>query len=81
MPGRAAGCAGRARSVWRDVILDEVFGSQDLDRRSTLLEYLRRLEEEFEQVFVISHFGDVTAACDVQFEMQKTGGISEVVPV
>jgi DNA repair protein SbcC/Rad50 len=63
------------------LILDEVFGSQDLDRRSRLLEYLRRLEEEFEQVFVISHFDDVTAACDVQFEVQKTGGISEVVPV
>ena len=63
------------------VILDEVFGSQDLERRGTLLEHLGRLEEEFEQVFVISHFDDVTAACDVQFEVRKTAGVSEIVPV
>jgi exonuclease SbcC len=63
------------------IILDEVFGSQDLERRGTLLEHLRRLEEEFEQVFVISHFDDVTASSDVQFEVRKTSGVSEILPV
>ncbi len=63
------------------IILDEVFGSQDLERRGTLLEHLGRLEEEFEQVFVISHFDDVTAASDVQFEVRKTSGVSEILPV
>jgi exonuclease SbcC len=63
------------------IILDEVFGSQDLERRGTLLEYLGRLEDEFEQVFVISHFDDVTAASDVQFEVRKTSGVSEILPV
>ena len=63
------------------IILDEVFGSQDLERRATLFEYLGRLEDEFEQVFVISHFDDVTARCDVQFEVRKTRGVSEVLPV
>jgi exonuclease SbcC len=63
------------------IILDEVFGSQDLDRRSTLLEHLGRLEKEFEQVFVISHFDDVAAAADVQFEVRKTSGVSEILPV
>ena len=63
------------------IILDEVFGSQDLDRRGTLLDYLGRLEEEFEQVFMISHFDDVTAACDVQFEVLKDVGVSRIVAV
>jgi DNA repair protein SbcC/Rad50 len=63
------------------IILDEVFGSQDLERRGTLLEHLGRLEEEFEQIFVISHFDDVTAATDVQFEVRKTSGVSEILPV
>ena len=63
------------------IILDEVFGSQDLERRTTLLEHLGRLEEEFEQIFVISHFDDVTAAADVQFEVRKTSGVSEILPV
>ena len=63
------------------IILDEVFGSQDLERRATLLAHLGRLDEEFEQVFVISHFDDVTAASDVQFEVRKTAGVSEIMPV
>ncbi len=63
------------------IILDEVFGSQDLERRSTQLEHLGRLEEEFEQTFVISHFDDVTAATGVQFEVRKTSGVSEILPV
>lgn len=62
------------------IILDEVFGSQDLQRRAALLEHLRQLEDEFDQVFVISHFDDVAAACDVQFEVQKHDGVSAISP-
>ena len=48
------------------VLLDEVFGSQDVDRRRALLEQLRRLaESEFRQVFVISHTDDVVELCDL----------------
>src|SRR5439155_3494162 len=47
------------------VLLDEVFGSQDPERRRALLEQLHAIaESEFRQVFVISHTGDVTAHCD-----------------
>jgi exonuclease SbcC len=47
------------------VLLDEVFGSQDVDRRRALLEQLRRLaESEFRQVFVISHTDEVVVLCD-----------------
>jgi exonuclease SbcC len=63
------------------IILDEVFGSQDLERRKTLLAHLGQLEEEYDQVFVISHFDDVTEAADVQFEVRKTAGVSEILPV
>ncbi|MHB1833840.1 MAG: AAA family ATPase [Solirubrobacteraceae bacterium] len=48
------------------VLLDEVFGSQDGDRRRALLEQLHRLaESEFRQVFVISHTDDVVELCDL----------------
>jgi DNA repair protein SbcC/Rad50 len=48
------------------VLLDEVFGSQDVDRRRALLEQLHRLaENEFRQVFVISHTDDVVELCDL----------------
>ena len=52
----------------RLIILDEVFGSQDVDRRQLLLEHLRELERVFSQVFIVSHFDDVADACDVQVE-------------
>jgi exonuclease SbcC len=48
------------------VLLDEVFGSQDPDRRRALLEQLHHLaESEFRQVFVISHTDDVVGLCDL----------------
>ncbi len=58
------------------IILDEVFGSQDLDRRRVLLEQLRELDREFRQVFIVSHFDDVVAVCDVQVDVERLAGVS-----
>jgi exonuclease SbcC len=60
----------------RLIILDEVFGSQDVDRRQLLLEHLRELERVFSQVFIVSHFDDVADACDVQVEVRRKGKLS-----
>jgi exonuclease SbcC len=54
------------------VLLDEVFGSQDVDRRRALLEQLRVLgDREFRQVFVISHTEDVVEWCDLSVTVQR----------
>lgn len=54
------------------VLLDEVFGSQDLDRRRSLLEQLRVIaEREFRQVFVISHTDDVVGLCDLRIDVHR----------
>lgn len=54
------------------VILDEVFGSQDADRRATLLEQLRLLvESDFRQLFVVSHTEDVTGHCDLFIRVER----------
>jgi exonuclease SbcC len=54
------------------VILDEVFGSQDIDRRATLLAQLRQLaESEFRQLFVVSHTDDVTEHCDLSIRVER----------
>lgn len=58
------------------IILDEVFGSQDADRRQALLEHLRELETVFSQVFIVSHFDDVADACDIQVQVARGGNIS-----
>ena len=56
------------------VLLDEVFGSQDPERRRALLEQLHAIaESEFRQVFVISHTGDVTAHCDRHINVSRDG--------
>ena len=57
------------------VLLDEVFGSQDPDRRSALLEQLHAItESEFRQVFVISHTDDVVKHCDLRIDVARGEG-------
>lgn len=58
------------------IVLDEVFGSQDLDRRKILLEQLRELDKEFSQVFIVSHFNDVVRGCDLEIEVVRDDGVS-----
>jgi exonuclease SbcC len=60
------------------VILDEVFGSQDVDRRRLLLQQLGDLAEhaEFEQIFVISHTDDVSEHCRLHITVKRENGIS-----
>jgi exonuclease SbcC len=54
------------------VLLDEVFGSQDTDRRRALLEQLHAIaDSEFRQVFVVSHTDDVVAHCDLTIEVTR----------
>jgi DNA repair protein SbcC/Rad50 len=59
------------------VVLDEVFGGQDTQRRQTLLEQLRELAEaEFQQIFVISHTDDVIDHCSLHIEVARQDGVS-----
>lgn len=48
------------------VVLDEVFGSQDEDRRQRLLDALRSLGARFHQLLVITHVADIADLCDHQ---------------
>jgi DNA repair protein SbcC/Rad50 len=58
------------------IILDEVLGSQDRDRRSALVQALRELDQEFGQVFVVSHFDDFMEHCALQIEVESVDGSS-----
>ena len=51
------------------VILDEVFGSQDDERRQRLLAELRILSNRFRQMLVITHLSDIAELCDAQVEV------------
>ncbi|MGQ9843180.1 MAG: AAA family ATPase [Spirochaetota bacterium] len=38
---------------------DEIFGSQDIDRRNAIINALYSLQEQYRQIFIISHIDDV----------------------
>jgi exonuclease SbcC len=59
---------GRARRPLSFLVLDEVFGSLDRDRRANLMSTLTQLSgtaEAFSQLFIISHVDDVRQAPDI----------------
>lgn len=59
------------------VILDEVFGSQDVGRRRMLMEQLIELSRgEFQQIFVISHTEDIVDQCSLHIHVSRENGIS-----
>jgi exonuclease SbcC len=61
------------------VILDEVFGSQDVGRRKMLMEQLIELSRgEFQQIFVISHTDDIIDQCSLHISVTREHGISRV---
>lgn len=56
--------AERAGQQFSLLILDEVFGSLDDARRTNVVELLRRLNDRFEQVIVITHIEQVRDGLD-----------------
>ncbi|HEX2728679.1 MAG TPA: SbcC/MukB-like Walker B domain-containing protein, partial [Rubrobacteraceae bacterium] len=51
--------AARGTEALGFLVLDEVFGSLDTERRNNVLLALERLKRSFGQIFIISHVGDV----------------------
>lgn len=53
------------------LVLDEVFGSQDVRRRETILEALKSLRKVFPQILLVSHVGGTEDQVDqvVRFEI------------
>lgn len=46
------------------LILDEIFGSQDMEHREKMINMLRSLQERFPQIIAISHISDVHGQFD-----------------
>jgi DNA repair protein SbcC/Rad50 len=56
--------AERAGHAFSLLILDEVFGSLDEARRHNVVDLLRRLQDRFEQVILITHIESVREGLD-----------------
>ena len=56
--------AERAGQQFSLLVLDEVFGSLDESRRNSVVELLRKLQDRFEQVILITHIESVREGLD-----------------
>jgi DNA repair protein SbcC/Rad50 len=68
--------AERSGQPFSLLVLDEVFGSLDEQRRTNVVELLRRLQDRFEQVIVITHIDGVRDGLDRVLEVsidEQTG--------
>jgi exonuclease SbcC len=60
------------------LILDEIFGSQDEERRANLLTALRSQESRFPQIILISHIAEIQGEFENTLIVQGNGPISTV---
>lgn len=67
--------AGQALSL---LVLDEVFGSLDEDRRANVITLLERLKMRFDQIIVITHMDDIKDAAEhvIQINYDPSKGFS-----
>jgi exonuclease SbcC len=72
--------AERAGQSFSLLILDEVFGSLDETRRHNVVDLLRRLQDRFEQVILITHIESVREGLDrvVTVRYDEESGVSQV---
>jgi exonuclease SbcC len=69
----------RAGGVFNFIILDEIFGSQDVYRRQNIMNALNGLSSKFRQIFLITHVDDVKDNMEnILFVTENEEGISTV---
>jgi exonuclease SbcC len=69
--------ADRTGSGVRFLILDECFGSQDPQRRASVLTALRGLRDTYRQIFLISHVENIEDSADVVIRVEASEDRSE----
>jgi len=74
--------AERAGQAFSLLVLDEVFGSLDEVRRQHVVELLRRLQDRFEQVILITHIESVREGLDrvISVDYDEERGCARVRP-
>jgi exonuclease SbcC len=60
------------------IVLDEIFGSQDEERKMAVLSTLQRLSNYFRQVFLITHVESIKENLPVVLQVEMAGEASEI---
>lgn len=70
--------ARRAGARLQTLILDEGFGTQDVQGRERLVEAINAIQDDFEKIIVITHIDELKDAFPVHIDIWKTGEGSQV---
>ena len=69
----------RAGGLFNFIILDEIFGSQDMIRRQNIMKSLNNLSSKFRQIFLITHIEDIKNYMEnVILVSENEAGISSI---
>lgn len=64
--------AHRAGTRLQLLVVDEGFGSQDIEGRERVVEAIQAIESEFEKILIITHLEDLRERFPVRIEVSKT---------
>ena len=68
----------RAGGVFNFVILDEIFGSQDMIRQQNIMNQLYKLSSKFKQIFLITHIENVKHYMQHIINVQEVDNLSSI---
>lgn len=73
--------AGRAGARLQTLVIDEGFGSQDVEGRQRLVEAINLIRPDFEKILIITHLDELKDAFPSRIEVQKNerGSLVEVI--
>jgi exonuclease SbcC len=71
--------ARRAGARLQTLVMDEGFGTQDVQGRERLVEAINAIQDDFEKIIVITHIDELKDAFPVRIEVWKTSEGSRVV--
>jgi exonuclease SbcC len=64
--------ARRAGARLRSLFIDEGFGTQDARGREQLVAAIRRIQDQFDRILVITHVEEMKDAFPIRIEVEKT---------
>lgn len=70
--------ARRAGARLQTLVMDEGFGTQDVQGRERLVEAINAIQDDFEKIIVITHIDELKDAFPVRIEVWKTSEGSQV---
>ncbi len=70
--------ARRAGARLQTLVMDEGFGTQDVQGRERLVEAINAIQDDFEKIIVITHIDELKDAFPVRIEVWKTSEGSRV---